>query len=113
MAYFYSKLANGFFTDDLHDTMPSDAVAVTDDVYQAMLAGQAAGQMIVGDASGNPQLVAQAVATPSVAQQIASLQAQQTPDLFRACLLGDAASLATLKTLDAQIVTLRSQLPRP
>lgn len=51
---FYSKSTNGFYDNNLHENMPQDAVTVSDDTYQSLLAAQATGQVISADANGNP-----------------------------------------------------------
>jgi hypothetical protein len=52
---FYSKTTNGFYTTEIHGTnMPSDVVSITAEQWQALLQGQAEGQIITADANGNP-----------------------------------------------------------
>lgn len=57
MAMFYSKLTGGFYSDAYHDSMPPDALEVSDTDYEALLVGQAAGKRIAADANGRPVLV--------------------------------------------------------
>ena len=64
MSVYYSASARGFFHSELHDIIPTDAVAVTDAAYQALMDGQASGQTITTDNSGNPILT---TPTPSAA----------------------------------------------
>jgi hypothetical protein len=59
----YSASARGFFDTDLHKEIPDDAVSVTARRHAALLAGQAAGDEIVPDKRGRPQLRAIAPAT--------------------------------------------------
>jgi hypothetical protein len=73
MGKHYSKSAAGFFDDDLHATLPDDAVIVTDDQYAALFQAQADGQLIVADADGAP--VAADRPGPTPAQFSASLGA--------------------------------------
>ena len=54
MTYYYSKTTNGFYVDDIHETMPSDAVAITDSVYHQLLTDQSNGLLIQADSSGKP-----------------------------------------------------------
>jgi hypothetical protein len=69
MAKFYSKTTRGFYDDTLHQTLPSDAVAVTDATYNALFVAQESGQQIVPDTNGNPIAVA---VTPTPAQLAAN-----------------------------------------
>lgn len=68
MSMFYSKSTGGFYDDGIHSAaqIPADAVAITNQVWQDMLAGQAAGNLIVADATGHPTL--QAPAAPTLVQ---------------------------------------------
>lgn len=52
MYYFFD---NGFLADGLN-VIPDGAVAITDEAYQALLAGQAAGKQIVTGPDGAPML---------------------------------------------------------
>ena len=69
MAVFYSKSAQGFFDSRLHETMPADVVAVSDATHAALFAGQAAGQIITSDASGNPVNAPRPAPVLTLAQQ--------------------------------------------
>lgn len=56
---FYAKSTNGFYDPVIHgDVMPSDAVEVTKEQYDALFEGQAQGNRITGDDEGNPVLIA-------------------------------------------------------
>jgi hypothetical protein len=57
MTKFYSQTTNGFYTSDIHSAMPSDVVEITEQQWLALLDGQANGQQIQADQSGNPILV--------------------------------------------------------
>lgn len=55
---FYSKTARGFYTPEIHgENMPSDAVEITDEQYEALFEGQANGKEIQGGEDGYPVLV--------------------------------------------------------
>lgn len=56
MAMYYSASQRGFYHPELHKTLPSDAVPVAHDEYQALFEGQAAGHEIVPDQAGRPTL---------------------------------------------------------
>ena len=57
MSKFYSKTTGGFYDSNVNATMPPDAIAVTDELYAALFAAQASGQIIQADANGNPKAV--------------------------------------------------------
>jgi hypothetical protein len=60
--YYFSAKMVGFYNDalkDLYDknsSWPTDAVAITNDTYTAMISGQIAGKILSSDANGNPVL---------------------------------------------------------
>lgn len=75
---FYSQSTRGFYSEAIHgprssdDTMiPSDAVAISDAEYAAMMAGQSLGKEISPDADGRP--VVQDPSPPTVDQVKAKL----------------------------------------
>lgn len=57
MALFYSASTGGFYDDNIHDKskIPSDAVTITEDQHQVLLADQSAGKIIVADSKGEPR----------------------------------------------------------
>lgn len=69
MAVKFSPSTKGFYSPAVHQVIPNDVVDITDDVHQALLAGQAAGKSIQSDASGHPVLVDPP--PPTIEQQIA------------------------------------------
>jgi hypothetical protein len=50
----YSKSTGGFYTPQIHDPMPDDAVAISDELYAALLTAQSNGQVITMGAAGLP-----------------------------------------------------------
>jgi hypothetical protein len=52
MKNFYSKTHKGFFNSDLHaaESMPEDAVDISEEAYKALFDGQSAGRIIKWDA---------------------------------------------------------------
>lgn len=54
MSMLYSPSVGGFFTTQVHQHIPADAVVVTDTEYVALLDRQAAGQRIVPGPDGAP-----------------------------------------------------------
>lgn len=67
MSIFYSSSTGGFYDDRLHgpEAMPIDVVKITIDTHVDLMAGQAAGQIIVAAESGRPILVDAAVPQPT------------------------------------------------
>ena len=110
MAKFYSRTTKGFYDDGVHETMPADAVAVTDEAYTALFAAQAAGQIIQPDGNGNPEAVTPPALTGNalIQQQINALEATQTKRRIRESAAGTDAGW--LNNLNSQIATLRAQL---
>lgn len=70
MTMFYSQSTHGFYDSGIHvgNQIPHDAVEITVEEWQALLEGQASGQVISADANGNPVLVTPAGPTLSQAQ---------------------------------------------
>lgn len=56
MTKYYSKSNNGFYTSEINDSIPSDAVRIANEVWVSLLDGQANGKVIQPDADGNPAL---------------------------------------------------------
>ena len=54
---FYSKKENGFYDNTIHETLPDDAVEITDNEYVELLDGQASGKIIIADDYNNPILI--------------------------------------------------------
>lgn len=62
---FYSPSASGFYAPEIHgDAIPADAVEITREHYETLLAGQSNGQRIVADAMGRPVLADAPAPTP-------------------------------------------------
>lgn len=54
---FYSKSTGGFYAAEIHgDSIPADAVEITDEQYAHLLDGQSSGKRIVADSTGGPVL---------------------------------------------------------
>lgn len=71
MTKMFSPTTVGFYDLRVHprDLIPEDAIEITEEAYEALLDGQAVGQTIVPDATGNPVLVE--AATDAEAELIA------------------------------------------
>jgi hypothetical protein len=55
--YYYSPATLGFYASDVHPVIPPDAVALTDERYRALIAGQRTGHAIGPGAGGAPVLL--------------------------------------------------------
>lgn len=53
---FYSSITNSFYDDAIHETMPEDAVEITQERHQELLAGQDQWTCIGADENGFPVL---------------------------------------------------------
>lgn len=54
---FYAQSTSGFYDRAIHgDSIPTDAVEITAEEHQALLAGQSSGKRIVADVAGRPYL---------------------------------------------------------
>lgn len=86
MSLFYSKSTGGFYDDGIHTPaqIPSDAVPVSQTVYQELMAAQGTGDTIQADANGNPIAVAPAAPTLAQVQTAALVQIDAEAEALRA-----------------------------
>ncbi len=102
MSHYYSKTTSGFYSDEIHTTMPDDAVGISDSDYTALFVGQAEGKVISSDDSGNPVLIDPPAATDAQkweAYQIKAKTALSDSDttmlrVYEAVVLGDTTMSA-------------------
>jgi len=108
MARFFSRSRGGFFDEAIHGALgeegsliPSDAQPVEAVAYTALLAEQATGKRIVGDAAGAPVAV---VPTLSPEELLAAARARRDRELAKTdwTQLGDAALSEAQRQLWAQ-----------
>ena len=58
MSLYFSKTTGGFYIPEIHgDGIPDDAVEITHEAHAELMAEQATGKVIIGDADGLPQAV--------------------------------------------------------
>lgn len=75
MSKHYSPSTGGFYADDVHDVIPSDAIALTDEQYGALLAGVNSGS-VISVVDGVPTLTARTISLDEVkATKIVALRA--------------------------------------
>jgi hypothetical protein len=51
---YYSASTRGFYDNYLHDSIPADAIEITDDEHRSLLTEQSAGKQITADDGGRP-----------------------------------------------------------
>lgn len=71
---YYSASTGGFYIQGVHTNMPADAVAVSEDVFTALMDAQAAGSQITAGDDGAPVAT---VRTQSAAEQLETLRAKR------------------------------------
>lgn len=98
---YYSASNKGFFDNTIHQTLPSDAVEVADEDYQALLNAQAQGSNIVPGSNGYPTTVAvvagAGAGAPSVIGQLTEIDQKKIRALTDAILTGDHTRLLQLE----------------
>lgn len=57
MTIYFSKETNSFFDDAINPSIPQDAIIVSPEKYEMLMAGQCQGKNISSDADGNPILI--------------------------------------------------------
>ncbi len=55
MSLFYSATTNGFYDNQIHQTMPDDVIAISTETHRELLSAQAQGARIEADKAGLPQ----------------------------------------------------------
>lgn len=80
MTKFYSALTNGFYSEEMNgDTIPEDAIEITDEEWGALLYGQSKGRLISSDKKGRPILKDYPAPT---AEQLAVMAASEKAKLL-------------------------------
>jgi hypothetical protein len=80
MTKFYSALTNGFYSEEMNgDTIPEDAIEITDEEWGALLDGQSKGRLISSDKKGRPILKDYPAPT---AEQLAVMAASEKAKLL-------------------------------
>ena len=72
MTMYYASSTSGFYTPDINPIIPDDAVEITDEYYQELLAGQSNGKCITADAEGYPVLTDPVIVPPTAEQNKAT-----------------------------------------
>jgi len=80
MTKFYSASTNGFYSEEMNgDTIPEDAIEITDEEWGALLDGQSKGKLISSDKKGRPVLKDYSAPT---AEQLAVMAASEKAKLL-------------------------------
>ncbi|SKA20490.1 tail fiber assembly protein [Pantoea eucalypti] len=80
MTKFYSPSTNGFYSEEMNgDTIPEDAIEITDEEWGALLDGQSKGKLISSDKKGRPVLKDYPAPT---AEQLAVMAASEKAKLL-------------------------------
>lgn len=80
MTKFYSASTNGFYSEEMNgDTIPEDAIEITDEEWGALLDGQSKGKLISSDKKGRPVLKDYPAPT---AEQLAVIAASEKAKLL-------------------------------
>lgn len=119
--HYYSPSTCGFYFDGIHSKIPQDAVELSDEKYEQLLAAQESGKQITVDEQGLPVAVEMSVVLSEqeqIEQRIAEIQQELTAnDLasvrpLRAKLAGTATEFddARLAELEEQAQALRTEL---
>ena len=72
---YYASSTGGFYTPDINPIIPDDAVEITDEYYQELLAGQSDGKCITADAEGYPVLTDPVIVPPTAEENKATASA--------------------------------------
>jgi len=116
MTLYFAKSTNGFYDTNINLFIPNDAVQITQDQYNALMAAQASGQVIKSNDVGQPITVAPTAIQLTAAQMAANtinaglqITSQNTPTLngTYACDAGSQANIAACVTY----VILNSDFP--
>ena len=54
---YYSKSTQGFYSKEIHENIPKDAVEITEELHKELLEGQSNGKIITSNEKGHPILV--------------------------------------------------------
>lgn len=56
MNYYFSKAVLGFYCDEVNESIPADAVEISEELYFSLLEGQSTGKVIAANEAGKPIL---------------------------------------------------------
>lgn len=113
---FYAASTRGFYSDDIHGTMPGDALEITTDQWSALLQAQSQGKQIAPGPDGKP-IAIDPIVTPAMKRQRIEAQIDvirkgpEMADALRETLLGKPGAKERLAAIDAQIGALRATIP--
>lgn len=121
--YKFSRSTGGFYHTDIHDSIPEDAVEVSDAEHKMLIEGQSAGRRIIAVSTGRPALsdapvksmVSREFATNRLSRLATGLmtkaaQAQYFSSIDEACAYTDGEFAATSEKFRALRVAMRKAL---
>ncbi|EPP1658171.1 tail fiber assembly protein [Enterobacter hormaechei] len=76
MNYYFSKAELGFYCDEVNESIPADAVEISEELYFSLLEGQSTGKVIAANEAGKPILTAQP--EPTVEELVALAEETKT-----------------------------------
>ncbi|EPZ1798970.1 tail fiber assembly protein, partial [Enterobacter hormaechei] len=76
MNYYFSKAELGFYCDEVNESIPADAVEISEELYFSLLDGQSTGKVIAANEAGKPILTAQP--EPTVEELVALAEETKT-----------------------------------
>ena len=79
---FYSKQTGGFYSREIHTSIPADAVEISSAEHAALINGQSEGKQIQADANGKPILVTPPPADPQIQINAESLAYLASTDWY-------------------------------
>lgn len=110
----YSKSTGGFYDRNIHTTIPTDAVEVTEKQYADLMRGQSEGKRIVANSSGHPMLAdqplmnAEELAVHRKASRANAYRAESDPLFFKA-----QRGEATMDEWFAKVAEIKARYPDP
>ena len=110
---FYAKSTNGFYDRNIHgDSIPADAVEITEKEHADLLEGQSLGKVIKSDADGRPYLADRPPLTPeqiaaAAKASRAAAYAKEADPLFFQAQRGEA----TMEEWKAKVAEIRARYP--
>ena len=75
MQYLWSSSTGGFYVSEIHNDIPADAVEITPELHQSLLADNANGMIIQAGADGQP--VAVPAPEPTSEQKASAIRAKR------------------------------------
>jgi len=112
---FYASSTGGFYSREIHgNSIPKDAVAITDEQHAALIEGQSSGKQIVPDKDGKPTLqdppapTAEELTEQAASQRAAAYVKEADPLFFKS-----QRGEATREEWLAKVQEIKGRYPKP